>query len=236
MIRWANREAEAHGVDVILQLGDFGWWPRSGAYHQAFLADLDRSPVPWVFCDGNHEDHETLRHSATEPVELHPSVWHVPRGVDVTWSDRSFLFFGGAVSVDKHRRTPGLNWFANETASPPQQARALSAGKVDVVVAHDAPDGEIGLDLKPGIWPDDLTRASGAHRRFCLQLAEAVRPDLWLAGHYHRRTTGSVLGTRVEVFAGSEQQPWGLLAAAVLDIPTLTLRDLDVGLGIAQIS
>jgi len=231
MVRWASRRAASEEVDVVLQVGDFGWWPRSGPYHRAFITELAQSPVPWVFCDGNHEDHTALDQEAGKPVELRSGVWHVPRGVQVSWSDRSFLFFGGAVSVDRHKRSEGWNWFREEIASAAQRERALAAGRVDVVVAHDVPDGDVGLDLRPGVWPDELTEESAAHRRFCSELVDSANPALWLAGHYHQRTTGTLGDTTVEVYAGSGQRPWEALTASVLDIPTLGVRALEPGPG-----
>ena len=88
---WARRvieELAAVGVDMVVQLGDFGWWPQKGfaekVSHAAVIAG-----VTVCFIDGNHEDHEDLQFHASlrnpgrgpaDPVEMHPSLWFLPRG------------------------------------------------------------------------------------------------------------------------------------------------------------
>lgn len=224
MVRWANEWASRLGVDAILQVGDFGWWPNR-RFAEPFFVELDRAPVPWVFCDGNHEDHSALDHGATSPQELADGVFWVPRGVVVEWVGRRLLFFGGAVSVDAEWRTPFLDWFPTETAGSAQLTRAFDAGTVDVVVAHDCPAGA-PLALEPRRFPERLVNAANAHRRVCRELAEAVAPKLWLAGHYHQRVTAQVGRTRVDVLSDNSGGHWAERAAVVVDLSVLDVSPL----------
>src|SRR6266511_1602211 len=78
--------AREHAADVIFQVGDFGWWPRSPT-SAAFLDAARRAPVPLWWIDGNHEDHASPRSASTRAahagneglVHLGGSLFFVPR-------------------------------------------------------------------------------------------------------------------------------------------------------------
>lgn len=178
------------GVNTIVQCGDFGFWPRfpSG---QKFLRKVSKKcqeyDITLHWADGNHEDHSKLPHHQVDPWEHHPNiVWH-PRGTTSTFWDKKFLWLGGAVSVDKYHRTPGHDWFHNEIPDQEQWDRALTAGPVDVLITHDAPNG-VSLRGMPGVL-DELERAS-AHMRFGISsVIETTNPRLVVHGHWHQRLT-----------------------------------------------
>ena len=207
----AVRAAHARGVSVAFQLGDFGFWPRDSRGRN-FLgrvsAVLESRDMCLLFADGNHEDHEMLPHfEAAAPVELaeFPRIVWVPRGVTVTLgadvaAETTVMFFGGAVSVDQHHRTPGYDWFPTEVASRAHWERAFAhpSGSVDVVVAHDVPFG-VDLRLDP-IWPEKFLTQADAHRRAITELCDHLSPRRWFAGHYHQRASGVRRRTALDVF------------------------------------
>jgi len=64
--------------EIILQCGDFGWWPQiKERRNKQPWSHLDVKPQgsKIYFCDGNHEDHHSLRACLPEkidgPVELY---------------------------------------------------------------------------------------------------------------------------------------------------------------------
>ncbi len=76
------------GINVVVQLGDFGWWPQL-AFARKVSRDAQGARVQVLFLDGNHEHHLNLRKSAlnADPqsdngrrVQLHPNLWCLPRG------------------------------------------------------------------------------------------------------------------------------------------------------------
>lgn len=221
----AIRAAAEVGAGAVIQLGDFGYWPRHKA-GQVFIRKVSKTAaehqLPVFFVDGNHEDHERLAHDNPGPTEIAPWVIYVPRGRVLTLAGVRFLFFGGAVSVDQAMRTPGADWFPSEVANYGQWERARTAGEVDVVVAHDVPEG-VPLELHMRIG-EALERACDQHREALYDLLTQVRPKLWLGGHYHQRVHSIIDGTRVEVFDCEyplEQ------STAVLELPSLELRPLQ---------
>ena len=206
------REAASNGCEVILQCGDFGYWPASASGLQ-FLADLDRelqrADMTLYFADGNHEDHRSLNHDAVKPYStFHSSrIKHVPRGAVLELGETRILFIGGAVSVDKELRTPGFDWFPEEMPSPTQIARARAAENIDMVISHDSPVAD-GLRGLPGV-PEYLQVGSTAWRQELLAMLYLHKPRIWYCGHWHLRRSYQVEETKVRIL-GADQGGFSL--------------------------
>jgi Icc-related predicted phosphoesterase len=190
------------GVNTMIQVGDFGYWPKDRLGLQFLMATSKHAvekeiEIHWV--DGNHEDHEDLGYfPEDDPVEIYPNViWH-PRGTVSEMGGKRILWMGGAVSVDKPYRTPGVSWFENEVPSQKQWDRAFSHEQVDIVVAHDAPAEAPMRGMPDHFIRDDLLRASNNMQKQLSLLAGWVRPSLYVHGHWHERASYEVLGMRVE--------------------------------------
>ncbi len=192
--RWAAAaigHAAEQGADVIVHLGDFGY-TFDAAYIRSTERALARAGIGLVFVDGNHEDFPALM---SFPVrdnglrELSPHLWHLPRGFRWEWNGIRVLAMGGAHSVDRQWRTPGISWWAQETLTKDDVTRGASGGPVDVLVAHDCPAGvDIpGLTETAHLWPAEELVAADAHRRLVRAVVDAAQPRTIWHGHYHRR-------------------------------------------------
>ena len=191
---------------IVLQCGDFGWWPRmsvkkSGvhyglkAWSHKGLKIPEGTKVYW--CDGNHEDHDSLaklRNPAAQrqSVEVYKDCHYMPRGSVLTLPDgRKVMFFGGAESIDKYRRTPGIDWFPEEIPNYAEVDRALSLEtKVDIIISHTAPTD----------WTPDASRPEKVPDPTCKMLQailEVHRPKHWFHGHWHHAANGSIGATTV---------------------------------------
>jgi len=191
--------ADRLGVDLVLQLGDFGYWPnfQSGRFFLDMVEEcLSEYDISLWFIDGNHEDHMRLKSAErrTEPMPITDHVTYLPRGARWVWGSTRWLAIGGATSVDRLLRTEGVDWFAQEAMSFAQEVAIADAGQTDVVVAHDAPWGvpflaeHYNLDQPPEIrggWPPDALRDSDQHMRRMRGLLDAVHPRVWFHGHHH---------------------------------------------------
>ena len=139
--------------DYIIVTGDFGlifnpvqtkdeiWWTK-------WIAGK-----PWtlLFVDGNHDNHPKLNDL---PRELKfgsdvgivsDSIFHLRRGEIYTIEGRTFLAFGGAASIDKVYRTPGVSWWPEEIPSYAEMDHCLNiieknSYHVDIILAHTCPD------------------------------------------------------------------------------------------------
>lgn len=74
------------GADLVLQVGDYGWWPRDPG-GQKFILKVEKRLAEhgldlwWI--DGNHSDFDRLdAHPIDEDGrrQLSDHVWHLPRG------------------------------------------------------------------------------------------------------------------------------------------------------------
>lgn len=178
----------------IMQLGDFGFGfsgdLRAARAELATLsALLMEAGVDLTFLPGNHEHHPTLTRLAHMSLlgervndDGHPelakrvfytgrvSVWH--------WAGVRCAALGGATSLDKDIRTPGVDWFPEEQLSQADLERAWRFGRADVLFSHDGP---------PNVPFDFLipNQESDIHRRLVGDTARMLAPQRWYHGHYH---------------------------------------------------
>lgn len=199
-VAWLERvvfaAAEHHSVDLIFQVGDFGWWPRI-ATNDAFRTTAQRAPVPLCWIDGNHEDHLRLEADIDEAggpnaeglVGLGGNLSFVLRGSRFDFDGVSVVACGGAHSIDRRARTPGVDWFDEEHITDDDIERCVAGGHADVFICHDAPAGwtipnlpsEHGL---PNLWHVELPECWD-HRRRVGRIMDGVMPNLVVHGHYH---------------------------------------------------
>lgn len=115
--RWMGtlcKLARRHGCEIILQVGDFGYWPHTDDGRR-FLAHVDwhaeRNGIECVYwIDGNHENHDALSAVAAGgngPLQISQRCIYLPRGVRWTWGGVRFGALGGAFSVDWRERVVG---------------------------------------------------------------------------------------------------------------------------------
>jgi Calcineurin-like phosphoesterase len=232
--RAAIDHAVAVHADVILQLGDFGFWPRTESgrkFLRKVEARLAQVGLDLWWVDGNHDDHKAL---ATRPVgadgrrEVSDHIWHLPRGHRWTWGDTVWVAAGGAVSVDQNWRTEGVSWFPDEAPTDGDVGAIVAGGKAQVLVSHDAPWGvptlerELLLDQPPeereSEWPDDLLAASDEHMRRVRRVVDGVEAKRVFHGHHHLRyddvlsmAHGAVRITGLGDNSGVADQLWHLV-------------------------
>jgi hypothetical protein len=219
---------------VVLQLGDFGYWPGS-ARGDAYLDEVDRLAagagveVWWI--PGNHEHWGRLRQLPVTPdglTRVRPRLVHVTNGTRWRWSGVEFGALGGARSLDGDRRMPGRTWWPGDEEPSPADVARLGDGRLDVLVCHDVPDGGIDIDRHGIGWlPERITGPTARTRHLLLEAATRTRPRLVVHGHWHaRHTTPLPLGggttATVEGFAHDRSRSPG--AYGVLDLTDLRVR------------
>lgn len=205
---WAKlifQHAYKSGADVIVHVGDFGMWVdcwSTERYLQGVEQEAQEWGIPLLWVDGNHEDF-SRRHEFNSPDR--PMTTHLGRGERWTWWGKRFMALGGAFSVDRFARSENVGWWAEEELSfeEIEYATRHDGIPVDVVIAHDCPTGVfipgIGADAATqtrGEWPDHMLHGALKHRDKVRDVWDALRPSLWINGHYHRRYEASFQGTR----------------------------------------
>lgn len=170
--------------DVILSVGDFGYWP-DHPEGRLFLEVVERSVatagIDVLFIDGNHEQHDRLE-AGPSPVAVGRRIYYIPRGARWCWEGVHFGALGGAVSPDRDDRIEGWDWFAEEAIDQSDLQR-LGGARLDVLVTHDAPSW-CPLEGMPFVSAS-VDRDTRRNRRFVDQAVDATCPALVLHGHWH---------------------------------------------------
>jgi len=156
-------------IKKSIQVGDFGFRKE----HEWHLQNIDSSNHKIVF--GNHDDYNFLneKHSLKN------------------WSYENNIFtIRGAESIDRYRRTEGVDYFSNEELNYTEFDEVIENYiniKPKIVISHDCPKS-ICTSLF-GIHDKNITR-SGLDALF-----EIHKPDIWIFGHHHRSINTNILKT-----------------------------------------
>jgi len=174
---------------IVLQCGDFGYWPRFRDFR--LKAPLPPEGCKLYWCDGNHEDFEVLYRRETD--ELWPGVIYKPRGSVLTLPDgRNILFMGGAQSIDKESRTNRISWFEEEEICQ-RDINNLPDVHIDIVISHTCPVEFDKVDkwvsLNKQFLPEYNTKVGDWSRKALSFVLEKYRPQKWYYGHWHTHLT-----------------------------------------------
>lgn len=192
------------GVTEVYHLGDFGIWPDlSGLTYRLDVEDALASHGMTMFVTpGNHEDYSQIEGwpaedrghdiGAVQWVTEHLAL--LPRGHRWIRHGWSFVSLGGAPSVDRWMRAEGQSWWAAEAITDDDVARTIAGGPADIMLAHDAPDADLGtdgvaqvLEGNPMGWPDESLEYAAEGRQRMTAAFLGVKPRLFVHGHYHLR-------------------------------------------------
>lgn len=240
-----SKLARRHACPYVLQLGDFGFWPRwknkrGKSTGESFLDGIAdhaaRNGVEWVFIDGNHDDHASLRALVPDNdgfVTVRPHVRYAPRGLRWEWDSITFGALGGALTLDAVVEEPssytrGLDWFPDLEQVTAADVDRLGTEELDVLVCHEVPDGVPLRGWRAGHAVEMVGNQSRVELRHAV---DATRPRLVLHGHWHLRLHAEITWADrladVEGFAADIQgdhRAWG-----VLDLDTLAFIDVRDG-------
>lgn len=182
------KRAHEKNTQVILQVGDFGYWEDRPGY--GVLSDWLKERDMWLmFIDGNHENFPLLY---SKPVHsegyrhIEERIIHLPRGFRWKWEDRTFTALGGATSIDRGWREPGLEWFPEEDITLGDAARTSQEGHTDILLTHDAPQSiivpfePVGLEI-----PHYDLHRSATSRYLLDKVMFDTTPNYLFHGHYH---------------------------------------------------
>lgn len=217
---YAIEFAVSRGITHILQVGDFGYYPKIPEY--ADFLDLvslmcTKSGVSIFFIEGNHDDHWSLDHNKKRSafVPVRDCLNWIPRSLRWSWCGVRFAALGGAFTTDSHRRKIGLDWHPDTEVPRVCDYDTLFDHTCDVLITHDAPHV---VDLYRGHTYNQAL----AHSRLITELASTMQPSFLIHGHHHTKHITGIGKTTVVGLAHDK------------DIPNLCvvleLRDLGVTL------
>jgi len=123
---------------TLIQVGDFGFWPQAYKLWDRTWEKLGFTH-PMYAIDGNHEYFPYFS-GIRVPTEFWEGVVYIPRGTVLTLDGLKLGFIGGASSIDKVYRQPGISWFSAEVISEDDIARMDGVDHVDLLVTHSPPN------------------------------------------------------------------------------------------------
>jgi calcineurin-like phosphoesterase family protein len=199
--------AKSLGVDTVYQVGDFGIWDHrpDGVY---FLDKLSENAglrgCKWKFVAGNHENYDSLeRHALAGTMD--DGMVYIRE--NITWVGRSNVWYhddvlmgavGGAASIDRHARTPGVSWWPQELTTMGDvhrfgfEMQGRKVGALDVLLTHDAP---MCLPEWNGFIKDDPM--SNGNRELMTEVGHIANATWWFHGHYHKELSYKFNNTQV---------------------------------------
>jgi predicted phosphodiesterase len=150
---WLTSHIVSKG-DVVFILGDFGviFDNVPTSIEKNTLAKMAKKDYIFMVVCGNHENHPRLYNlpktelfGGNVGVIKKDKIFHCRRGEIYTIEDKKFFTFGGATSIDRHLRIPGVSWWKEEVPSPAEMDYGLSNLEkhqyaVDYILAHTAPE------------------------------------------------------------------------------------------------
>lgn len=188
--------ALAAGVGRIIALGDFGMFWDSAAKPKRVGDKMAQVGLDLWFLDGNHENFDSMMDmgfdpdAGTDPIyNDYLNLTYIPRGATFEWGGKTFMGFGGAVSIDKEWRTEHLSWWADELITEGQVRRVEdNPTEVDILLSHDVAGTPpvLGDFLRRGYdLPYKMDQLSRQNREMLRRVFDAVHPSWNFHGHYH---------------------------------------------------
>jgi hypothetical protein len=186
---------------IVIQLGDFGFKLMEPAAWTAGLMpiqQLDNALVElgmelwWI--DGNHEWWPEIQEllAAYEQPHDYPlrlrgfqAISYLPRGTRWNWNSKTWLAVGGAVSVDRHSRTEGVDWWPDEQITREQADSIIADGPADVLLSHDVPDCWVPSLPRPHESWKPMIHIARQHSRLLQDIAIRTKVTRVFHGHYH---------------------------------------------------
>lgn len=182
--------------DILIQVGDFGFYPEIMKEWKNFFSEL---PCKLYAIDGNHEDFVYLsQFSKNEPTEILPNLFYVPRGTVMEIEGWLFGFLGGGESVDKAHRVENVSWWKEEQITDDDVQKLLhnvNGRTLDYLITHVPPKFTILSHFGPfdtKFWglPDDWEDISAQK---ISQVYWTLQPRNLLCGHMHRSVRDGII-------------------------------------------
>ena len=182
--------------DVLFILGDFGvvFDNTATPLEKRILELLAQMPFIIMVVDGNHENHprlyglpETTMFGGKVGILKEGKVFVCRRGEIYTIDGKKFFTFGGATSIDRSLRVPGLSWWKEEVPSAAEMDRGLQNLEdnnyiVDYILAHTAPENIAKILIeKSGVFfydPDPT-------RKYLEHVCSVTTFEHFYCGHWH---------------------------------------------------
>jgi len=186
-------------INYQIILGDAGFlWPENGKSETYNYNELAKRPFPVLYVVGNHEP--VLGRSGLPEVDIgigenvvmvnkdKPFTAYLKRGKIYTIENHKFLVLGGALSIDKAYRTPGISWWEQEYWSNDEKAAIFhlleNDNNFDYVLSHTGPSriNRAINNIDTAYTPKFKDEVSALNE----SIDEKITCKQWFCGHWHK--------------------------------------------------
>jgi hypothetical protein len=167
-----------------IQVGDFGIGFFSAFWHENEIEWQKKNPQH-RFIRGNHDDPEKCK--------------SMPGYIEDGTVENGVMFVGGAWSIDKNWRTPGVDWWEGEELSYERLETMIDIYrdcKPRVMITHDCPTSvAYEMFLSKGLGLGDSTQIKTRTGEALQAMFEIHQPEFWVFGHWHNTSKQVINGT-----------------------------------------
>ena len=186
-------------INYHIILGDAGFlWPGNEKSEKLNYIELAKRPFPVLYVVGNHDP--VLGRSDLPEVDIgigekavlvkkeNPFIAYLKRGKIYNIENHKFLVLGGALSIDKVYRRPGLSWWEQEYWNDDEKtvvSRLLENEKdFDYVLSHTGPSrinraiNNVDIAYTPK-FKDEVSALNEI-------IDEKITCKQWFCGHWHK--------------------------------------------------
>ncbi len=161
-------------IDIILHPGDlaFGW---TGSFNWDYPFD-----IPFFWCRGNHDNTDFLEKNQF------PSWMHYKSSGSLSvFAKKRILWNGGATSIDRSMRIPGVSWWSGESITTEELNKCLEINSlINLLITHEkAKNYEFNWNFQK--FPD-----GASDREAIQQIVDKFKPSYHVFGHYHEPDNG----------------------------------------------
>jgi hypothetical protein len=187
--KWYEYQLLTQSIEYrSIQVGDFGIGFGQGDYWHERVNEF-HTPGQHRFMRGNHDDPTKCK------TEM---VGYIPDGT----IENDVMLVGGAWSIDRDWRTPGVDWWEDEELSYQELNNLIGVYetvKPRVMITHDCPTLAayymfIRNGKSIGGNVQHLTRTGEALQA----MFEIHQPEQWYFGHWHHTKSMDINGTRFQ--------------------------------------
>lgn len=204
--------------DVLIQLGDFGWlWdqPYENKEQEYWLDKLAGMRCTFAVVPGNHDNYDLIeslplikkwggsvrvlkrekerlpktQKGLTKNKYSEGELYFFERGEVYNINGKTFWIMGGALSIDKDIRMPGISWWDRELPSYQEMNKGMENldkvnWSVDYVLTHTCPVSIMAAMLK--IKYKSEIKYSDPTSTYLQEVLKDIKFKEWHFGHFHQ--------------------------------------------------
>ena len=183
-------ESHLNQNDFVIVCGDFGFIFFNDIKESQQLDWLSNKPYTICFVDGNHENfpaiynYPVIEWHGGKVHQIRKNIFHLMRGQVFNICGKYYFTMGGAYSIDRSFRTPGISWWSDELPNNEEYNEAIrnlkSFGmKIDYIITHTMPRKMI-LSLNNSLDVHDIELTG-----FLEWVMLEASYNHWYCGHWH---------------------------------------------------